>query len=54
MKSQHYSLDDIISKQLLFLIPFYIFTHEKKLAECDRDYEKLEELKQEYTIIRRF
>lgn len=54
MKSQCYTLEDIMSKQLLFLIPFYIFTHEKKLEECDRDSEKLEALKAEYAVIRRF
>ena len=30
MKMQEYSLDDIFAKDLLMLIPFYIFSHEKQ------------------------
>ena len=30
MKMKAYSLDDIFAKDLLMLIPFYIFSHEKQ------------------------
>lgn len=32
MKVQSYSLNDIFEKKLLMLIPFYIFSHEKKFS----------------------
>lgn len=44
MKVQEYSLDDIFSKQLLMLIPFYIFSYENKFLEYDSSSQKLEEL----------
>ena len=52
MKVKDYSLEDIFEKKLLFLIPFYIFTHEGRLEECNRDSEKLEALKEEYEQIK--
>lgn len=51
MKSQQYTLDEIFKKDLLFLIPFYIFTHEKKFKEFDKNETKLESLKEEYKVI---
>ena len=51
MKVQTYSLDDIFEKRLLLLIPFYIFSHEKKLPEYNDDEQKLAELKAEYQQI---
>lgn len=51
MKVQTYSLDDIFDKRLLFLIPFYIFSHEKGFPEYNRNEQKLEKLKQEYMDI---
>lgn len=51
MKVQKYSLDDIFEKDLLMLIPFYIFSHEKGFPEYNRDEEKLTELKAEYQDI---
>ncbi len=51
MRVQTYSLHDIFEKGLLLLIPFYIFSHEKRLSEYNRDQQKLEELKSEYQII---
>lgn len=51
MKVQAYSLDDIFRKQLLLLIPFYIFSHEKNLPEYNSNMEKLAELKAEYQDI---
>jgi len=37
MKIQMYSLNDIFEKGLLMLIPFYIFSHEKRFLEYDRN-----------------
>ncbi|MCI9486775.1 MAG: hypothetical protein HFI64_07320 [Lachnospiraceae bacterium] len=51
MKVQTYSLDDIFDKKLLLLIPFYIFSHEKRFPEYNDNEEKLSELKAEYHTI---
>lgn len=51
MKVQTYQLDEIFEKRLLLLIPFYIFSHEKRLPEYDSNAEKLSELKTEYQKI---
>jgi len=51
MKVQTYLLNDIFEKKLLLLIPFYIFSHEKRFAEYNNSEEKLAELKEEYHII---
>ena len=51
MKVQAYSLDDIFEKNLLLLIPFYIFSHEKSFSEYNKNEQKLEELKGEYLEI---
>ncbi len=40
MKVQAYSLDDIFEKRLLMLIPFYIFSHESRLPEYNKDERK--------------
>ncbi|MDE7267174.1 MAG: hypothetical protein K2N89_06900 [Lachnospiraceae bacterium] len=48
MKVQTYSLDDLFEKQLLLLIPFYIFSHEKGFPQYNSNEQKLEELKAEY------
>ena len=45
MRMTDYTVDDFFEKRLYFLIPFYIFNLEKRLAEFDSDAEKLEELK---------
>lgn len=39
-------------KKLLFLIPFYIFKHESRFGEYEKDEEKLETLKQKYKEIK--
>ena len=44
-------INEIFDKKLLFLIPFYIFSHESWFAEYDKDEDKLEMLKSEYTEI---
>lgn len=51
MRVQSYSLDEIFEKRLLMLIPFYIFSHEKKFSEYNNNKQKLEKLKTEYQII---
>lgn len=48
MKVQAYSLDDIFEKNLLMLIPFYIFSHEKNFPAYNSNERKLAELKAEY------
>ncbi len=52
MKSQQYTLGEIFKKRLLFLIPFYIFSHERRFEEYNQDESKLEKLKGEYEEIR--
>ncbi len=52
MKSQRYGIDEIFEKNLLFLIPFYIFSHESRFVEYNKDKGKLESLKAEYIDIR--
>lgn len=52
IKVQQYSLDELFEKKLLFFLPFYIFSHEKELPECDSDETKLEKLKNVYKGIR--
>lgn len=51
MKVPEYSLESIFKKNLLFLLPFYIFSHEHHLAEYNTNVEKLEDLKREYKKI---
>lgn len=51
MKVQTYSLDDIFDKQLLMLLPFYIFSHENNLPEYNSNGQKLKELEEEYKEI---
>ena len=52
IKVQQYSLDELFEKKLLFFLPFYIFSHEKELPECDSNEAKLEQLKDVYKGIR--
>ena len=52
MKSKRYGIDEIFEKNLLFLIPFYIFSHESRFVEYNKDKGKLESLKAEYIDIR--
>ncbi len=51
MKSQQYSIDEIFEKGLLFLIPFYVFSHESRFKEYNGDEDKLRELQREYRDI---
>ena len=52
MKSQQYTIEQIFDKNLLLLIPFHIFSHEKRLAEYEKDISKREALQKEYKQIR--
>lgn len=51
MKVQEYTLEDIFSKGLLLLIPFYIFSHEKKFKVYNSNEQRLAELIAEYRSI---
>ncbi|MCC8139340.1 MAG: hypothetical protein LIO67_03395, partial [Lachnospiraceae bacterium] len=51
MRLTDYTLERIFQKNLLFLLPFYIFTHEKYFEEYEKDAMKLEALKEEYRYI---
>ena len=51
MKVQEYILEDIFSKGLLLLIPFYIFSHEKNFKMYNSNEQRLAELKAEYRSI---
>lgn len=51
MKVQTYSLADLFDKRLLFLIPFYIFSHEKGFPKYNSNEQELEKLKAEYQEI---
>ena len=52
VKVQQYSLEDIFSKNLLFFIPFYIFSHEKDFPAYENDEAKLQKLEKEYIHIK--
>ena len=52
MKSQEYTIDEIFEKKLLFLIPFYIFVHEKYFQEYENDAVKLSTMLAEYEEIK--
>ena len=51
MKMQEYTLEEIFSKGLLLLIPFYIFSHEKNFKVYNSNEQRLAELKAEYRSI---
>ena len=42
MKTQKYGINEIFEKNLLFLIPFYIFSHESRFE----DYGRMEQAKE--------
>lgn len=52
MKIQRYTIENIFEKKLLFLLPFYIFSHESRFREYEQDASKLEKLQREYTQIK--
>ena len=51
LKVQEYTIDDIFNKNLLFIIPFYIFRYDKKLEKVENDPQKLAYLEDEYKEI---
>ncbi len=53
MKLKSYTLEELFEKDLLFLIPFYIFSHEGRFARYETNGEELETLCGEYAGIRR-
>ena len=52
MKVQDYPLDEIFEKQLLFLLPFYIFRYEKQFREKEENSRELELLANDYIRIK--
>ncbi|MCD8067612.1 MAG: hypothetical protein LUE87_01715 [Lachnospiraceae bacterium] len=48
---KNYSLDELLKKNLLFLLPFYIFTYDRRLKEYKTNEPKLNALKAEYRMI---
>lgn len=52
IKSQQYSLQEIFKKNLLILIPFYIFSHEAQFKKYEKDKTKLKILQKEYEQIK--
>lgn len=52
VKIQSYTLTEIFQKKLLFFIPFYIFTHESKLEEYNRNTSQMLLILREYESIR--
>ena len=51
MKVQNYSIKEIFEKNLLFLIPFHIFSYEQNFEEYETNEYKLQELTQVYQEI---
>lgn len=51
MKSQKYSIDEIFEKKLYFLIPFVIFSYEKRFRKYNEDKTELAKLLNDYTIL---
>ena len=51
MKSQKYTIDEIFEKKLYFLIPFVIFSYEKRFKKYNEDQEELAKLLNDYTIL---
>ena len=52
VKAQTYSIETIFEKKLLFLIPFYIFSHESRFADYETNADHLQSLKAEYQGIK--
>ena len=46
-----YTLDEIFDEDLLFILPFYIFTHEARFPEYEADEAKLKTLQDELSTI---
>lgn len=52
MKVKNYTVDEIFDKELLFLIPFYIFIHESRFSEYNGSEEAMKPLLEEYEKIK--
>ena len=52
IKVKSYSIEEIFEKDLLFLIPFYIFTYESQFKEINENADKVEKLAEEYANIK--
>ena len=48
IKTQRYPMEEILRKNLLFLIPFHIFSYEGRFEDYEKDAQKLEQLVQVY------
>ena len=51
IKINKYNIDDLFNKELYVYIPFYIFTFEHSFGIIEKDKEKLESLKKQYSDI---
>jgi hypothetical protein len=51
MKVKTYTIEEIFEKNLLFLIPFYIFTYESRFREIEKNADRLAEIIAEYGMI---
>lgn len=51
MKVPEYTLEEIMEKELFFLLPFHLFRYEKDLGMYEKDAECLEELRNTYRWI---
>ena len=52
MKLRQFTLDEIFNKNLLFLIPFHIFSHEDRFATYEQDKAQRRLLEKEYEMVR--
>ena len=52
LKSQRYTVTEIFERNLLFLIPFHIFRHEKQFADYEGDAWKRRRLEEDYMELR--
>ncbi len=52
MKLRQFTLDEIFNKNLLFLIPFHIFSHEDRFAAYEQDEAQRRLLEKEYEMVR--
>lgn len=51
LKVREYLIDEIFEKNLLFLIPFYIFCYESSLSEINEDVTRLRKLRDTFEMI---
>lgn len=51
LRMDHMTLETMLDRNLLFLVPFYLFRYADKLSEIQDDPQQLEELMAEYQVI---